>query len=327
MARAAVICGLGSYVPEAIVTNDMLAEVLDTSDEWIRTRTGVSQRHIAAAHQNTGDLAIEAAKCALLSAGLKRVQAVVLATATPDFSCPATAPRVAAALGMTGVMAFDISAVCTGFVYGLAVASALITGGLAQNVLLIGADTFTRTLDPSDRSTRALFGDGAGAVVLRAGDSCEAGALLGFDLGSDGTQAGLLMTPVITHEERKSQQATGFFSMDGRAVFNEAVTHMTESVQQLLKTVNWGIGDVDHLVPHQANTRILAAVADQLDVPFDRVVSNLRDVGNTVAASIPLALAHGHRAGILQEGDRVVLTGFGAGLTWGAVALHWPMIV
>ncbi|KAB0563532.1 ketoacyl-ACP synthase III [Pseudomonas palleroniana] len=327
MLRAAVICGLGGYEPEAIVTNDMLAEELDTSDEWIRTRTGVGQRHIAGAHQSTGDLAIEAAARALSSAGLTQVDAVVLATATPDFSCPATAPRVAARLGMSGVMAFDISAVCTGFVYGLAVASSLITAGVVHSVLLIGADTFTRTLDPGDRSTRALFGDGAGAVVLRSGDSAEPGALLGFDLGSDGSLAGLLMTPAVTHEERANQQSTSFFSMDGRAVFNEAVNHMTESVQQILKAVGWEVRDVDRLVPHQANTRILAAVADQLDIPFERVVSNLSEVGNTVAASIPLALVYGHGAGSLQEGDRVVLTGFGAGLTWGSVALRWPRIV
>ncbi|MBF2973737.1 3-oxoacyl-ACP synthase, partial [Pseudomonas aeruginosa] len=178
-----------------------------------------------------------------------------------------------------------------------------------------------------DRSTRALFGDGAGAVVLRAGDAEEEGALLAFDLGSDGHQFDLLMTPAVSRAERSSGQASNYFRMDGKAVFGQAVTQMSDSVRRVLDRVGWQASDLHHLVPHQANTRILAAVADQLDLPVERVVSNIAEVGNTVAASIPLALAHGLRQGILHDGGNMVLTGFGAGLTWGSVALRWPKIV
>jgi len=198
------------------------------------------------------------------------VDAVVLATTTSNFSCPATAPMVAAKLGMAGVLAFDISAACTGFIYGLAVVSSLITAGVVKSALLIGADTFTQTLDPNDRSTRVLFGDGAGAIVLVAGDVNEDGALLAFDLGSDGSQVDLLMTPAISRTERMNGRASNYFRMDGKAVFEQAVTHMTASVQRVLDIVSWNIADLDHLVPHQANTRILAEVADQLSVDCGR---------------------------------------------------------
>ncbi|MBG4341884.1 ketoacyl-ACP synthase III [Pseudomonas aeruginosa] len=326
MPRAAVVCGLGSYLPEAVLSNDMLAAELDTSDAWISSRTGVRQRHIAG-DLGSGDLALRAASAALASAGLERVDAVVLATSTGDFCCPATAPRVAGRLGLVGALAFDLSAACTGFVYGLASVGSLISAGLADSALLVGVDTFSHTLDPADRSTRALFGDGAGAVVLRAGDAEEEGALLAFDLGSDGHQFDLLMTPAVSRAERSSGQASNYFRMDGKAVFGQAVTQMSDSVRRVLDRVGWQASDLHHLVPHQANTRILAAVADQLDLPVERVVSNIAEVGNTVAASIPLALAHGLRQGILRDGGNMVLTGFGAGLTWGSVALRWPKIV
>ncbi|MDF5796599.1 beta-ketoacyl-ACP synthase 3 [Pseudomonas aeruginosa] len=287
---------------------------------------GVRQRHIAG-DLGSGDLALRAASAALASAGLERVDAVVLATSTGDFCCPATAPRVAARLGLVGALAFDLSAACTGFVYGLASVGSLISAGLADSALLVGVDTFSHTLDPADRSTRALFGDGAGALVLRAGDAEEEGALLAFDLGSDGHQFDLLMTPAVSRAERSSGQASNYFRMDGKAVFGQAVTQMSDSVRRVLDRVGWQASDLHHLVPHQANTRILAAVADQLDLPVERVVSNIAEVGNTVAASIPLALAHGLRQGILRDGGNMVLTGFGAGLTWGSVALRWPKIV
>jgi len=326
MTRAAIVSGLGTYLPEDIVTNDMLAEVLNTSDAWIRSRTGIRQRHVVAEHHTTGDLAVKAASRALSSASVSHVDAVVVATTTPDCRCPATAPTVAAKLGMAGVPAFDVSAACTGFVYGLAAVSSMITAGLVESALFVGADTFTQTLDPSDLSTRALFGDGAGAVVLRAGEADEDGALLAFDLGSDGNHVDLLIVPAVSHAERADRQAGGYLRMDGRAVFNQAVTHMTQSVQRVLDAVGWHIADLDHLVPHQANARILAAVADQLDVEPSRLVTNIADVGNTVAASIPLALSHGMRQGLLQGGNKVVMTGFGAGLTWGSVALRWPKL-
>ncbi|MCP3803854.1 ketoacyl-ACP synthase III [Allokutzneria sp. A3M-2-11 16] len=315
MGRGAVLAGLGVHLPPGVVTNDMLAEALDTSDEWIRTRTGIRQRHIADPGVGTGDLAVEAGRRALASAGLSTVDAVLLATTTPDQSCPATAPQVADRLGLRGCPAYDVSAACSGFLYLLTTGAALISSGLFETVLLIGADTFSTTLDPTDRTTRALIGDGAGAVVLRAGREGEDGALLGFDLGSDGSQVDLLVVP-----------PRGHFQMRGKQVFTNAVIRMTESVERVLSGLGWSVESVNHLVPHQANARILAAVADQLGLDPARTITNIGDVGNTVAASIPLALAHGVREERLRPGDRVVLTGFGAGLTWGAIALTWPGI-
>ncbi|MFE9748625.1 beta-ketoacyl-ACP synthase III [Saccharothrix saharensis] len=326
MARAAVLAGLGTHVPPDVLTNDMLAEVLDTSDTWIRTRTGIRQRHVADERTTTGDLAVAAGERALASAGVARVDVVVLATTTPDRQCPATAPTVASRLGLSGTPAFDVQAACTGFVYGLATVSSMITAGLFETALFIGADKFTDTLDPGDRSGRALIGDGAGAVVLRAGDSDEDGALLAFDLGSDGEHVGLLEVPAVNRVERAEGATRGYFHMEGKPVFTKAVTAMTDSVRRVLDRVGWATGEVDRLVPHQANARILAAVADQLDLPADRLVSNISDVGNTVAASIPLALGHGMRHQGLRSGHNVVLTGFGAGLTWGSVAVRWPKI-
>lgn len=326
MTRVAVLAGLGTHLPPDVLTNDMLSQLLDTSDEWIRTRTGIRQRHIAAPGVRTSDLAVQAARNALASSGTDHVDAVVLATTTPDMACPGTAPQVAATLGLGGVPAFDISAACTGFIYGLATAAGMVAAGLFDSVLLIGADTFSTTLDPQDRTTRSLIGDGAGAVVLRAGRPGDPGAVLGVDLGSDGAQVDLLTVPAVTALQRGSGEASNYFQMQGRAVFMNAVTRMTESVTTVLKDVGWPVNAIDHLVPHQANARILTAVADQLGLEQTRTVMNIADVGNTVSASIPLALAEGLRTGRIHSGDKVVLTGFGAGLTWGSVALEWPDI-
>lgn len=310
MTRAAVLCGLGSSVPPTVVGNEELSAELDTSDQWIRSRTGISQRHIASG-LSTSDLAVLAGRDALDSAGADGVDALVLATSTPDRPCPATAPAVAAELGLGEVAAFDVAAVCTGFVYALANAAGLIATGVADRVLVIGADTFSTILDPADRTTRAIFGDGAGAVVLRAGRSGEPGALLGFQLGSDGSRADLI-----------TQRRGGYFEMSGREVFTQAVLRMAESVRQVVKEADWELADVTHVVAHQANIRILHAVADQLGLPRTLMSSNLDRVGNTVAASIPLALADA----ALPAGAKVVLTGFGGGLTWGSTALTWPAL-
>ncbi|WP_136333048.1 beta-ketoacyl-ACP synthase 3 [Pseudomonas aeruginosa] len=264
MPRAAVVCGLGSYLPEAVLSNDMLAAELDTSDAWISSRTGVRQRHIAG-DLGSGDLALRAASAALASAGLERVDAVVLATSTGDFCCPATAPRVAARLGLVGALAFDLSAACTGFVYGLASVGSLISAGLADSALLVGVDTFSHTLDPADRSTRALFGDGAGAVVLRAGDAEEEGALLAFDLGSDGHQFDLLMTPAVSRAERSSGQASNYFRMDGKAVFGQAVTQMSDSVRRVLDRVGW-----------QAEDHLLTVLSVASGVPKEEISRDSR---------------------------------------------------
>ncbi|MBT2525716.1 ketoacyl-ACP synthase III [Streptomyces sp. ISL-99] len=328
MTRSAILSGLGTWVPPQVVTNDMLAAELETSDEWIRTRTGITRRHVASAGMSTGHLATEAARRALKSAGADRVDVVVVATSTPDRPCPATAPAVAAALGLVGAGAFDVAAVCTGFVYGLATAAGLIGTEVADSALVVGADTFSTILDPEDRTTRVIFGDGAGAVVLRAGDRRQNGALLGFDLGSDGTGVDLITVPAGGSEQRlsgaKPASADSYFQMDGPQVFVRAVRHMTGSVRKVLDAAALAPADISHLVPHQANVRILDTCARELGLPPERVVKNIDRVGNTVAASIPLALAAGAADGRMEAGQSVVLTGFGGGLTWGSTLLTWP---
>ena len=328
MTHAAVLCGLGGYVPPTAVTNAMLAEHLDTTDEWIRTRTGIGRRFVAGPGVSTSDLAVEAGRRALTSAGVSEVDGVVLATSTPDHPCPATAPEVASRLGLGDVAAFDIGAVCTGFVYALATAAGMIAAGISRSALVIGADTFSTILNPTDRTTRAIFGDGAGAVVLRAGTADEPGALLGFDLGSDGTLAELITVPAGGSEQRSigvpAAEDDHYFTMQGKAVFRNAVERMSKSSATLLAQVGWRADQVDRLIAHQANVRILNAVADDLGLAEHQTVVNLDKVGNTVAASIPLALVDALTTGNLQAGQRVVLTAFGGGLTWGSSALRWP---
>jgi 3-oxoacyl-[acyl-carrier-protein] synthase III len=328
MSRAAVIQGLGTMLPPGVVTNAMLAERLDTTDEWIRTRTGIAQRHMAEPGVATADLAVVAGERALKAAGTDRVDLVVLATTTPDRPCPATAPAVAARLGLAGVPAYDVSAVCTGFIYALHAATSAIVAGLAESVLVVGAETYSTILNPEDRTTSVIFGDGAGAVVLRAGDRAEPGALLAFDLGSDGFLADLIMIPAGGSRQPVAENpADRYFTMDGKHVFRHAAAHMEESSRAVLDKAGWSVDTVDCLVGHQANVRILRTVARQLGLPEDRLAVNLDRVGNTSAASIPLALADTVRDGGLAPGDHVVLTAFGGGLTWGATALIWPDII
>lgn len=315
MTRAAVVSGLGTWLPPTVVTNDDLTAHLDTTDAWIRSRTGVGARHVVEPGMATSHLATEAGRFALRSAGTASVDAVVLATSTPDRSCPATAPEVASNLGLTGVPAFDVAAVCTGFVYALATATGLLAVGQADSVLVIGADTFSTILDPYDRTTRVIFGDGAGAMVLRAGDGAEPGALLAFDLGSDGSGSDLIQVP---------GGADPYFRMDGKPVFGRAVLRMAESAQRVADRLGWSMSDVDMLVAHQANKRILAAVGEQLGLRDDQVAVHLHLVGNTVAGSVPLALAHAVSSGDVRPGSRLLLAGFGGGLTWGAAAMSWP---
>ncbi|MGH6654900.1 MAG: beta-ketoacyl-ACP synthase III [Actinocrinis sp.] len=330
MTRAAVVTGLGSALPERVVTNEELAAGSDSSDEWIRTRTGIRQRYFAAAGTATSDLAVAAGRSALKSSGQGGADAVVVATATPDRPCPATAPLVASRLGLSGVAAFDVAAVCTGFVYALATAAGLIAAETADRVLVIGADTFSSILNPRDRTTFALFGDGAGAVVLRAGSRGEPGALEAFDLGSDGEGRDLITVRAGGSRQRlsaaHSEPDDQYFTMAGREVFRHAVQRMDRSVRTVLDRTGWRQADLDRLVCHQANQRILDRLADLLGIDPQRVVSNIALVGNTAAASIPLALAHAHADGSLRAGHRVLLTAFGGGLTWGSVTLTWPRL-
>jgi 3-oxoacyl-[acyl-carrier-protein] synthase-3 len=329
-ARSAVICGLGSWLPPRIVTNDELATRMDTSDEWIRSRTGIRSRHIVDAGMSTSDLAAAAGARAMDSAGVKDVDAVVLATTTPDRPCPATAPLVAHRLGLTGRPAFDVSAVCTGFLYGLSVAAGLIASAAAEQVLVIGAEAFSTIIDPADRTTGVLFGDGAGAVVLRAGDPGEPGAVGWVELGSDGSLADIITVRAGGSEQRSAgapeSPADCYFSMRGKEVFTHAVKRMSEAATTALARAGWRLGQVDRLVGHQANLRILHAIGERMDIPAERIVVHLDSVGNTAAASIPLALAHAQSTGELVPGAHIILAAFGGGATWGATALTWPAV-
>ncbi|WP_329064347.1 beta-ketoacyl-ACP synthase III [Streptomyces sp. NBC_01429] len=311
--RAAVICAVGAALPPHTVSNADLTARLNTTDEWIRSRTGITQRHVAGADLSTTDLAVRAGAQALADTEPVTVEALVVATTTPDRCCPATAPAVATRLGLTGIPAYDLAAGCTGFLYALATAAGLIAAGAVGTVLVIGADRLATLPDPEDRTTVPLFGDGAGAVVLRHGSADEAGALGPVVLGSDGTGADLI---------RASR--TGALHMDGGEVFRHAVDRMSTASRQATAAAGWELGDIDRLVPHQANSRITAFVARTLGVPDDRQLSNIAETGNTGAASIPLLLARSAADGRLKPGHRTLLTAFGAGLTWGATTLTWP---
>lgn len=310
---AAVVCGVGAALPPDIVSNADLTARLDTTDEWIRSRTGITRRHVAGADVSTTDLAVRAAAQALADGEPVTVEALVVATITPDRCCPATAPAVASRLGLTGIPACDLTAGCTGFLYALATAAGLLAAGAAQTALVVGADRLATLPDPEDRTTVPLFGDGAGAVVLRRGSTSEAGALGPVVLGSDGTGADLI---------RASRP--GALHMDGANVFRHAVDRMSAASRQAATAAGWTLADVDRLVPHQANSRITAFVARRLGVPDDRRLGNVAETGNTGAASIPLLLASAAADGRLKPGHRTLLTAFGAGLTWGATTLTWP---
>lgn len=325
---SAVLCGLGTWLPSRVVTNADIAARLDTSDEWIRVRTGIHERRIVDPGVSTSDLAVEAGQRALKSANVDEVDAVVLATTTPDRPCPATAPEVAHRIGLERAAAFDVNAVCTGFLYGLAAGAGLIATGIAERVLVIGADTFSTIIDPNSRTTAAIFGDGAGAVVLRAGAPHEFGALGPFDLGSDGQDANLIMVPAGGSRQRSTRQPADpgaeYFTMEGKAVFRKAIFQMSASVQSVLQKAGLGLRDIDKFVIHQANVRIINGVADMLGQPGTKFVKNIDQVGNTAAASVPLAMASACENGELRPGQRVLLGAFGGGLTWGATVLRWP---
>lgn len=317
--------GVGAALPAAVVTNDDLSRTLDTDDEWIRSRTGIERRHVAAPTEATSDLAIVAGRRALAAAGLDPIDlaAIVVATTTPDHPIPATAPLVAAALG-SDAAAFDVNAACSGFVYGLRVAGPL---ALAEGpVLLVASEVLTRLVDPTDRSTAVLFGDGAGAVVLATSDD---GATIGpFDLGADGTLADLLVTPAggTRAPSTPSTLADGghWLQMQGSEVYRAAVAHMIESAQAVLDAAGMTAGDVDLMIAHQANLRIVEAVARRLGIDLDRCITTVSEHGNTSAASIPLAIDHALRAGQVPGDARILLSAFGAGLTWGSCLLDWP---
>jgi 3-oxoacyl-[acyl-carrier-protein] synthase-3 len=327
---ASVLCGLGTWLPPRVVDNQEIAGRLETSDEWIRARTGIRQRHVVDAGTSTSDLAVEAGMAALKSANVDSVDALVLATTTPDRPCPATAPDVAHRIGLDRCAAFDVNAVCTGFLYGLAAGSGLIASGVAERVLVVGADTFSTIIDPDSRTTAPIFGDGAGAVVLRAGAPHELGALGPFDLGSDGQDADLIMVPAGGSRQRSTgepaEPGAEYFTRAGKTVFRKAIFQMAGSAQTVLRKAGLRLPDIDKFVIHQANARILNGVADMLGQPITKFVRNIDQVGNTAAASVPLALGSACESGELRVGQRVLLGAFGGGLTWGSTVLRWPDI-
>jgi len=320
------IAGVGHYAPAKVLTNADLEKILDTSDEWITTRTGMKRRHVSAADEATSDLAIAAAKDALARASLKPkdIDCYVVATVTPDFAFPATGCIVASKLGVAGKPAFDIEIACSGFIYGLTVVSSLIRAGVYKRVMLVGAETLTKLVNYEDRSTAILFGDGAGAVIL---EESAVDSFLAADLGSDGTTPETLYLPAggsrqpITPAELAAHHDK--IHMAGREVFKYAVNRMVESSLNALSRANLSPSDVSYLIPHQANRRIIDAAAQRLSMPPEKVIVNIHEYGNTSAASIPMALSEAEREGKLKGDDLIVFTGFGAGLSWGAVAWRW----
>jgi 3-oxoacyl-[acyl-carrier-protein] synthase-3 len=309
------IVGTGSYLPSRVMDNEEFARRLDTSDAWIRERTGIARRHIADENQTSSDLALEACTRALASARVKagEIDLIVVATSTPDFIFPSTACLLQRKLGVAGCAAFDVQAVCTGFIYALATADGFIRNGTARRALVVGAEVFSRILDWNDRSTCVLFGDGAGAVVLAAAD--EPG-IHATRLHADGSQVDMLSVP--GNICRGKIQGSPYLQMSGQGVFKLAVRVLDESARETLAAAGMSLSDIDWLIPHQANVRILEATARKLEVPREKLVVTVHHHGNTSAASVPLALDEYVRAGRIRPGHRVLLQGVGGGFTWGS---------
>ena len=323
MTLRAVVKGVGHYLPERVVENAEFEATLDTNDEWIRARSGIERRHFVGKGETTSSMATAAAQAALDMAGLTAddVDAVIVATSTADLTFPSAATMVQAQLGMKSGFAFDIQAVCAGFIFALSNANALILSGQAKRVMVIGAETFSRIMDWTDRGTCVLSGDGAGAVLLAAQEGKVTTAdrgILSTDLNSDGTQRELLYVDGGT-----STGTTGYLRMQGNQVFRHAVEKLSQTATTAMASAGIESADVDWIVPHQANIRIIQGTAKKLGLPMDKVVVTVQDHGNTSAASIPLALSVGVARGQIKEGDLLVTEAIGGGLAWGAVVLRW----
>ena len=323
MTLRAVVKGVGHYLPARVVENADLETLVDTTDEWIKTRSGIERRHYAAPDETTSDLGAAAARAALAHAGMSvdDLDAIILATSTADLTFPSAASMIQAKIGMTRGFAFDVQAVCAGFVYAMSTAQGLILSGQAKTVMVIGAETFSKLMDWSDRGTCVLFGDGAGALILQAqtgtGATTDRG-ILATDLHSDGQFKDLLYV-----DGGVSTGQTGHLRMIGKEVFRHAVEKLAETAHAALEKIGLDGGDVDWIVPHQANIRIIEGTAKRMQVPMDRVVVTVQDHGNTSAASIPLALSVGVARGQIKQGDLIVTEAIGGGLAWGAVVLRW----
>jgi 3-oxoacyl-[acyl-carrier-protein] synthase III len=326
--RSATITGVGSALPPRLVPNTWFEDKVETNDEWIRTRTGIEARHFVEEGTDTSDLAVEAARAAMATAAITpdQLDMIIVASVTGDTPFPATAVWTQRKLGVR-CPAFDVNAACAGFSYGLATATAFVEAGMADTILLVGAEIFSRILDFTDRTTCILFGDGAGAAIVQASDRP---GIEGNVLGADGEAADLLMMPAggtrhpASVETVRARDHT-IRMPKGREVFKRAVSEMATACRELLEKSGHTPADVDVLIPHQANARIMVAVADRLQIPAERSILDVAEVGNTSAASIPIALARAWEAGRIREGDLVLFTSFGAGLTWGATLVRWTM--
>ena len=324
MTLRSVVLGVGAYLPQQIMTNqDFAAKGIDTSDEWIRQRTGIQQRHIAADGELTSDLAIKAAQEALKNASIDAgtIDLIILATTTPDHTFPATAVKVQAAIGANKAVAFDMQAVCSGFLFAFSTADQFLKTGQYRRALVIGAETLSRILDWTDRGTSILFGDGAGAIVLEAqnADQANGRGILSTHLRSDGTHHNELYTTGGVSQN----QSAGFIVMNGKEVFKHAVTKLAEIADEALKANGMTGADLDWVVPHQANIRIIESVADKLKMPMEKIVTTVQNHGNTSAASVPLALYTAWQDGRIQPGQTILLEALGGGFTWGSAIVVW----
>jgi len=323
MTLRAVVRGVGHYLPERVVPNEWFTSFLDTSDEWITSRSGIERRHFAAEGECTSDLAFHAAEAALKDAGLEAgdIDALIVATSTPDLTFPSCATMVQGKLGLHSGFAFDVQAVCAGFVYALTTANSLILAGQARRVMVIGAETFSRIMDWTDRGTCVLFGDGAGALILETTESAggtDDRGILAADLNSDGQFRDILYV-----DGGVSTGTTGHLRMAGKEVFRHAVEKLAETAHRALDKAGLTPGDVDWIVPHQANLRIIKSTAQRMNLPMEKVVVTVQDHGNTSAASIPLALSVGKARGQIETGQLLVVEAIGGGLAWGSVVLRW----
>lgn len=325
--RSARFAGLGYYLPEAVLTNSDFEKMVDTSDEWIVTRTGIRERHIAKAEEASSDLAINAARKAMADARVdaKDIDLIVVGTATSDYPFPSTATVVQNKIGAKNAAAFDVAGACSGFIYSVTIAQSMIVAGKARRVLVIGVETLSRITDYTDRATCVLFGDGAGAAIMEA---CEPGeGILATCMKSDGTYADLLYQPVggsrtpLTEERIRNREQ--FIKMKGDGLFKYAVKAMVDAGETVLRDANVKVSDIDFVIPHQANLRIIEGVRNRLHVPPEKVIVNIDRVGNTSTASIPIAFCEARDKGIIKHGDRILMVAFGGGLTWGAVLLKY----
>jgi len=327
MAPNAVITGWGMYAPPRVMTNDDLAKLVDTSDEWIVSRTGIRERRIAGEGETTTSLSVNAARDALAVAGMdpSQLDLVIVATCSPDYPLPATSVTVATALGATHAAGFDLQAACSGFLYGLATGSSFIRSGMYRNVLVIGVEVLSRFIDWTDRNTCVLFGDGAGAVLLQASD--QAGGLIGFNLYSDGTGYEGIIVPaggsVCPASPKTTAEGQHFIRMAGREVYKYATRQLADSAVAALRDAGIGVADVDQFVFHQANLRIIENVQKALSIPEEKTYINIEKYGNTSAASVPMALAEAVAAGRIKQGDKILMVAFGAGYTAGAAVVEW----